>query len=128
MSACLDSWAVLAWLHGQEPALTRVEGLIDARPTISWINLAEVYYRLECDYGRDRADETLDDLVVKLKPDLPRRARMVEAARLKARLSIALGDCFGLATAAAHGLKFLTGDPEILNLDDPPCELEDLRG
>ena len=41
MSVCLDSWAVLAWLHGQEPALTRVADVIEARPVISWINLVE---------------------------------------------------------------------------------------
>jgi len=52
---------------------------------------------------------------------------MLEAARLKAQLPIALGDCFALATAAAHGLTLLTGDPEIIGLQDPPCEVEDLR-
>lgn len=52
---------------------------------------------------------------------------MIEAARLKARAAISLGDCFAVATAAAHGLALLTGDPEILNLDDRPCEVEDLR-
>ena len=37
---------------------------------------------------------------------------MIEAARLKARASIALAlDCFAAATAAAHGLTLLTGDP-----------------
>lgn len=127
MSVCLDSWAVLAWLHGQEPALTRVADVIEARPVISWINLVEVYYRLERDYGRGRADEDLTDLRAWLAPDLPGTARMVEAARLKARFPIALGDCFALATAAAHGLTLWTGDPEILDLDDPPCDLEDLR-
>jgi predicted nucleic acid-binding protein len=53
---------------------------------------------------------------------------MIEAARLKAVAPIALADCFALATAAAHGLVLLTGDPEILDLADPPCDLEDLRG
>lgn len=52
---------------------------------------------------------------------------MVEAARLKARFSIALGDCFALVTAAAHGLPLWTGDPEIPDKDDPPCEPGDLR-
>lgn len=128
MTVCLDSWAVLAWLHGQEPALTRVEELISARPVISWINLVEVYHRLERDYGRERADGDLNDLRAALVPDLPGTARMIEAARLKAQLPIALGDRFALATAAAHGLPLLTGDPEILSIDNPPCELEDLRG
>lgn len=127
MSVCLDSWAVLSWLHGKEPALTRVEGLIETRPVIGWINLVEVYYRLERDYGRPKADKALADLRTKLLPDLPGPARMIEAARLKAQHSIALGDCFALATAAAHGLTLLTGDPEIIELADPPCEVEDLR-
>jgi len=90
VSVCLDSWAVLAWLDGEEPALTRVNGVISSRPAISWVDL-------------------------------------VEAARLKARATIALGDCFAATTAAAHGLALLTGDPELLDLADAPCALEDLR-
>ncbi len=34
MSVCLDSWAVLAWLDGEEPALSRVNDLIGSRPVI----------------------------------------------------------------------------------------------
>ena len=127
MSVCLDSWAVLAWLDGEQPALSRVEAVVELRPVISWINLVEVYYRLERDHGRDRADETLTALRATLTPDLPGTARMIEAARLKARLTIALGDCFAAATAAAHGLTLLTGDPELLEIADPPCQMEDLR-
>jgi len=52
---------------------------------------------------------------------------MIEVARLKARAKIALGDCFAVATAAAHGVVLLTGDPEILELADSPCRVEDLR-
>jgi len=51
-----------------------------------------------------------------------------DLARLKARAAIALGDCFAVVTAAAHGLVLLTGDPEILELTDSPCVVEDLRG
>jgi hypothetical protein len=53
---------------------------------------------------------------------------MIEAARLKAIAPIALEDCFALVTAAARGAVLLTGDPEILELADHPCGLEDLRG
>lgn len=127
MSVCLDSWAILAWLDGEEPARSRLEGLIQSRPVVSWINLVEVYYRVQRDHGRARADETLTSLRARLAPDLPGTARMIEAARLKARVSIALADCFAAVTAAAHGLVLLTGDPELLELDDPPCKLEDLR-
>jgi predicted nucleic acid-binding protein len=127
VTVCLDSWAILAWLDGEQPALTRVQETIEHRPVISWVNLVEVYYRVERDHGRLRADETLTELRSVLAADLPGTARMIEAARLKARASIALADCFAATTAAAHGLPRLTGDPELLQLDDPPCALEDLR-
>jgi PIN domain nuclease of toxin-antitoxin system len=127
VSVCLDSWAILAWLDGEQPALARIEELIAERPTVSWVNLIEVYYRVARDQGRVAADETLGDLRSCLSPDLPGTARMVEVGRLKARAPITLGDCFAVTTAAAHGLPLLTGDPEIVDLDDCPCEVEDLR-
>lgn len=127
MSACLDSWAILAWLDGDEPAVTRVQEVLADRPVASWVNLVEVYYRVERDHGRRAADDVLTELRAMLAPDLPGTARMVEAARLKARAAIALGDCFAATTAAAHGLPLLTGDPELVDLVDPPCVIEDLR-
>jgi PIN domain nuclease of toxin-antitoxin system len=127
MTVCLDSWAILAWLDGEEPSMSRLNGLVASRPVVSWVNLVEVYYRVERDHGRDSADETLASLRATLAADLPGTARMLAVARLKARAAIALGDCFAVATAAAHDLVLLTGDPELLALPDPPCALEDLR-
>jgi PIN domain nuclease of toxin-antitoxin system len=123
----LDSWAVLAWLDGEEPALSRVEQSLAERPVVSWVNLVEVYYRVARDQSKSVADEVLSDLRPVLAPDLPGTARMLDVARLKARAPIALGDCFAVATAAAHDLPLLTGDPEIVELVDPPCRVEDLR-
>jgi predicted nucleic acid-binding protein len=127
VSVCLDSWAILAWLDGEQPALGRIDELIESRPIVSWINLVEVYYRIERDHGRDAADETLAALKRELSPDLPGTARMTEAARLKARAPIALADCFAAVTAATHAATLLTGDPELIELRDPPCAIEDLR-
>ena len=127
MSVCVDSWAILAWLDGEEPALSRVNAVIASRPVVSWVNLVEVYYRIERDHGRKSADDTLRALRRQLAPDLPGTARMIEAARLKARAAIALADCFAAVTAAAHGLVLLTGDPELVGLTDAPCVIEDLR-
>lgn len=127
MSICLDSWAVLAWLDGEEPALSRIDALLSDRPILSWVNLVEVYYRLERDHGRQDADDVLASLRSAFSLDLPGTARMIEVARLKARASIALADCFAIATAAARGLVLLTGDPEIIHLENCPCEVEDLR-
>jgi len=127
VSVCLDSWAILAWLDGEEPALSRIEGLIDGRPMASWVNLVEVYCCVERDHGRAAADETLSALRAALSAELPGTARMIEAARLRAWAPIALGDCFAIATATAHDLVLLTGDPELVDLDEPPCRIEDLR-
>ncbi len=127
MSVCLDSWAILAWLDGEEPAMSRVEQVVPTRPVVSWVNLVEVYYRIERDHGRTAADETLRELRATHAPDLPGTARMIEAARLKSWAAIAMADCFAITTAAAHGLTLLTGDPEILDLPNLPCGAEDLR-
>lgn len=127
MSICLDSWAILAWLDGEEPAVSRIDGVLADRPLTSWVNLVEVYYRVARDQGRDAADGTLADLRAALTLDLPGTTRMIEVARLKARAPVALADCFAMATAAAHDLVLLTGDPEIIDLPDRPCQVEDLR-
>lgn len=126
MSVCLDSWAVLAWLDGEQPAHDRIEGLLGGRPVISWVNAVEVYYRVERDHGRTEADDVLGQLRGALELDLPGTARMIETARLKAALPIALGDCFAIATACARKLTLLTGDPEILDRE-LSCTVEDLR-
>ncbi len=58
---------------------------------------------------------------------MPGTAKMVEVARLKAAMPIALADCFAIATAVARKAVLLTGDPEILDRNDLPCAVEDLR-
>lgn len=127
MSACLDSWTVLAWMDGDQPALDRVEELLPARPLISWVNVVEAYYRTERDHGRPAADAVLAELRGVMDLDLPGTGRMMETARLKAVLPIALADCFAIATAAAHDRPLLTGDPEIIDCEGLPCAVENLR-
>lgn len=129
MTACLDSWAVLAWLDGEEPACTRIEAVLreQQQPVMSWINAVEVYYRVERDHHRQAANEVLRELRLVVGLDLPGVPRMVETAKLKASLPIAIADCFAIATATAHGLPLLTGDPEILDAENLPCPVEDLR-
>jgi uncharacterized protein with PIN domain len=126
VSACLDSWAVLDWLDGREPAFGRIEGLLGTA-VMSWIHAVEVDYRVDRDHGRAKADRVIDSLRSDFELDLPGPARMLASARLKSARALALGDCFAIATAAAHGLPLLTGDPEILGQADLPCAVEDLR-
>lgn len=127
MSACLDAWAVLAWLDGEQPAYEQVEAELAERPLMSWVNAVEVYYRLERDHGRPAADDVLGSLRTALDLELPTQSRMIETARIKAVVPIALGDCFAIATAAARNLPLFTGDPEILDREDLPCDVRDLR-
>jgi predicted nucleic acid-binding protein len=127
---CLDSWAVLAWLDGDEPAATAVQAVVDReRPAMSWVNLVEVQYRTIRDHGRQEADAVLAELRPQISENLPGISAMREVARLKADNPIALADCFAVALAAEEGAVLLTGDPEIIDrADELPCELKDLRG
>jgi predicted nucleic acid-binding protein len=129
VKACLDSWAVLAWLDGDEPAAGIVaEVLKRERPVMSWMNLVEVQYRTARDHGREEADQVLAELRPQITEDLPGISAMRAVAGLKADNPIALADCFAIALAAEEGAVLLTGDPEIIErADQLPCEVKDLR-
>jgi predicted nucleic acid-binding protein len=126
---CLDSWAVLAWLDGEEPAAEIVQGVVDReRPAMSWLNLVEVQYRTTRDHGRQEADAVLAELRPQISENLPGISAMRQVATLKAKNPIALADCFAVALAVEEGAVLLTGDPEIIDrADDLPCQVRDLR-
>lgn len=129
MRGCLDSWSVLCWLDGEEPAAGIVDETLEReRPAMSWINLVEVYYRTTRDHGKESAERVLDELRPRISEHLPGVSAMRAAAALKAELPIALADCFAVALSAAEGAVLLTGDPEIIDLTERlPCEVRDLR-
>jgi predicted nucleic acid-binding protein len=126
---CLDSWAVLAWLDGDEPAAEVVEGTIrQERPAMSWMNLVEVHYRTSRDHGGQEADKALAELRPLVAENLPGIAAMRSVANLKAEHPIALADCFAVALAAVEKAELLTGDPEIIErAEQLPCTVVDLR-
>ncbi len=126
MTECLDSWAVLAWLEGVEPAARRVQDALASHPVMSWINVGEVAYVLERRAGIDRSREVVRELRRLLNLDLPTEERVIEAARVKAGHRMAYADAFAVATALAHGADLLTGDPEILR-GDTSWSVVDLR-
>ncbi|MHB1854311.1 MAG: PIN domain-containing protein [Acidimicrobiales bacterium] len=126
MSVCLDSWAVLRWLEGAEPAAGRVEEALAERPVMSWINLGEVYCVLRRAVGADQAAEVVRDLRRRVEVELPDEVRVLEEAAIKADHRLAYADAFALATAMAHGARLYTGDPELVDgPEDWP--IEDLR-
>jgi len=126
VNACLDSWAVLRWLEGVEPAAGRVEELLPRRPIMSWINLGEVWYVLAREVGRESAETTVGHLRHHLTLDDATPERVLQAAAIKAVHPLAYADAFALATAAAHEVPLLTGDPEILALSGV-WPIEDIR-
>jgi len=126
VTECLDSWAVLAWLEGEEPAASRVQEALVSRPVMSWINVGEVAYVVERRAGADRSRDVVRELRRSLNLDLPTEERVIEAARVKAGHRMAYADAFAVATALAHGADLLTGDPAILQ-GDVSWSVVDLR-
>jgi predicted nucleic acid-binding protein len=127
VNVCLDSWAVLAWLDGEEPAAARVqEAFENDRPWMSWLNLGEVAYLLERRHGVDEASLVVGRLRAALALDDVGTDRILAAAHIKAIHPIAFADCFAAATALARGATLLTGDPELL-ARDLGCNVTDLR-
>jgi len=129
VSDCLDSWAVLAWLDGEEPGAEVVQRSLDqGRPAMSWVNLIEVEYRVRRQHGPAEAETTVSRVRELVALDLPGISRMRAVAALKADHPIALADCFAIATAAANGGTLITGDPEIVDrAEHLPCPVTDAR-
>lgn len=127
MSVCLDSWAVLAWLDGDEPAASAVQAAFGAeRPWMSWLNVGEVAYQVERRHGVGEAALVVRRLRAALALDDVSPARVLAAAHIKAQHAIAFADCFAAATAAARDATLLTGDPELLERD-VGCRTRDVR-
>lgn len=127
LTITLDSWAVLALLEGREPAASLLSDVLDRQwPTMSWINLGEVYYVVRRKQGEAEAREVVHDLEARLDLDLPSESRILAAAGLKADHPIAHADAFAAATAVAHDAVLLTGDPELLR-PRAPWRWGDLR-
>lgn len=128
VAAILDSWAVLRYLEGHEPAASRTDAVIGSGDALmSWINLGEVYDVLTRIEGEDAAEETIRELSRRVQVEAPGEQRVIEAARIKAHHRMAYADAFAAATAVAHDVPLLTGDPELL-LQGSSWRWEDLRG
>lgn len=127
MTIIVDSWAVLRYLDGAEPAATLVENLLaEQRPLMSWINLGEVHYVLRRAHGESAAIETIRDLRDVVDARLPDVSLVLDAARIKADHPMAYADAFGAALTVAEGAELWTGDPELL-VDGATWRWRDLR-
>ncbi len=125
---CLDSWAVLAWMNEETFAADAVtEAYRSGRPVMSWMNAAEVFYHVERRSGPAAAASAINTMRTSTDLELPTERRILEAARLKTSYPIALADCFAISCAADNDAVLYTGDPEIIEIADLPCEVRDLR-
>ena len=114
-----DSWALLAWLGGEEPADAEVQSLLDAAAAghaelwMSIINLGEVYYATARKSGIEKAREDRKSLLqspirfVEVDNDL-----VWEAAEIKAAHALAYADAFAAALTVRLKAVLVTGDPE----------------
>jgi predicted nucleic acid-binding protein len=120
----LDSWAILEWMSGRQPAGNVVGRLLTqaekghVRLFMSAINVGEVYYFL-----RKRHSAALAESWRGSSPTLPVRIEVPSiddiwiAATLKSRFPIAYADAFAAALAQKYNCPLVTGDPEFRRVD-----------
>jgi predicted nucleic acid-binding protein len=122
-ASVLDSWAIIGWLQGEEPARAKVRELLEqaargaAKVSISLINVGEVFYLIAKRHGAAPAERFLADLaMMPIQALLPDRKLILGAARLKSRHPISYADAFAAETAREQNAILVTGDPELWQL------------
>jgi predicted nucleic acid-binding protein len=119
----LDSFAMLCYL-AEEPGFRQVTELfiaVQATKTdvfLSMINLGEILYITEREYGLRRAQAvlaTIEQLPINLVDAT--RPRILAAAHLKANYPISYADAFAAAAAQEFAATVLTGDPEFARVE-----------
>jgi len=123
--AVFDSWALMAFFQGEEPAASEVEACIQdavkrnrAIP-ISMVNWGEILYLFERAGGTAAAkavESAIDDLPIEIVAT--DRETTKSAATIKAKGGLSYADCFAAALAKDRKADLWTGDPELLNLSN----------
>ncbi|BCV22803.1 type II toxin-antitoxin system VapC family toxin [Moorella sp. Hama-1] len=139
-SITLDSWAILAWLQGEDAGLI-VKNLVawsngeagKVKEISSWlgetidppqlylnvINLGEIFYIL----GRRRGEKAAQDIINRIQLStleiVPVTTDLViKAAKIKIKHTIAYADAFAVATAEITESILFTGDPELKDINE----------
>ena len=121
----LDAWALLALIFKEEPAASKVKEIFENKQFtsisvyISWINLGEVYYTIARRKGLEAAKAVLDDIqILPIRLQLPSKADILAAATIKSKHRVSYADAFAVSLAQKVKGTILTGDPEIILLED----------
>ena len=124
MRKALDTWALIAWLLGEQPAMRRVNRLLEAAEAgkmeliMSMINVGEVFYLLAKRAGIKRAEAFLDDFAgMPISTHVPVASDIVDAARIKARYPISYTDAFAAQLAIQQSAELVSGDPDMRLLE-----------
>jgi predicted nucleic acid-binding protein len=120
----LDSWAVLEWISGRQPASELVDKLLieaeqgQVRLFISAINVGEVYYSLRKHHSEALAKSWRESSgTLPATIEVPTIDDIWCAALLKGRFSIAYADGFAAALGQKYNCPLVTGDPEFRRVD-----------
>ena len=121
----LDSWPILEWMNGRQPATDAVDNLLDesgagtTRLFMSAINVGEVYYFLRKRYGETLAESWRQSSgTLPITIEVPTADEIWDAALLKGRYPIAYADAFAAAVAQKYRCPLLTGDPDFRSVPD----------
>lgn len=121
----LDSWPILEWISGGQPATDAVAKLLAeseagaTRLFMSAINVGEVYYFLRKNRKEDLAEvwrESSRTLPATI--EVPTLDDIWAAAILKGRHPIAYADAFAAGLARKYQCPLVTGDPEMRSIAD----------
>jgi predicted nucleic acid-binding protein len=120
----LDSWAILEWISGRQPATDLVGKLLaeaeagETRLLMSAINVGEVYYFLMKHHSQDLAESWRESSrTLPVTMEVPTAEDIWSAASLKGRFAIAYADAFAAALAQKYNCPLVTGDPELRQVD-----------
>jgi len=119
----LDSWAILEWISGRQPASDAIAKLLAeseagaTRLFMSAINVGEVYYSLRKQHSEKLSEwwrESSRTLPATI--EVPTADEIWDAALLKGRYPIAYADAFAAALAYKYRCPLVTGDPELRSI------------
>jgi len=117
-SFVLDSYALLAFFQA-EPGGEKVRDILKmaqsgkAQVLLSVINLGEIYYILARKIGKEAARAFAEDIsALPVQHVQAHRARVLEAAEVKADHALSYADAFAVACAQEFSAELVTGDPE----------------
>ena len=121
----LDALAMPALLQQEESAASQVRQLLEEAQQetltlfMSVINLGEIFYRVGKVNGADVAQETLVEIRRLALTVVPvTEERVFAAAALKIQHRISYADAFAAAAALELNAPLVTGDPELINLQN----------